>query len=608
MIDISFIVPVYNAMPYLEKCVASLAEQDYPPDRIEIIFVDDGSTDASGAFLDQAAKTHANMRVIHTPNSGGPGRPRNIGLDNARGEYVFFCDADDWLDSRAARQMLLHAHDWESDVLIVKCVGENGRPVASEVYAHTEPKVDVYGVACHALGPTRLVRRSLIESNKLQFMESWSLWEDQPFVLSAMLMAQTVSIAVDLDYYHVVGREDGGGASTRASRDNSSYEAVWNYITTMVGIVEKHGDVELARTNLLPRIFTEGIYDAGRILGSMGDREMAQELFGKLKKQLAPYLGDDTTLTLSAYRGMVIKAFTEGDFAAWQELCLDDSNKQLRYDSPYLIYDDTARTVHLRWSSSEGHVFELNAAGRNISFDKGLISVAWENERLLLSGRVVGRDLYEMTSLEIFVQPRKRRYLGVSFPVTLIAMDKTHEPVKAINDSSLNGGLIWYAEVPWNDLRGKNDSFDWDFFIRTTYANGYERCPRLSCVSLPAEELTTFSPRVVGCDAIACYATDKGNLSLALQVRKLCLSVSGWGRGATIKIDATSSRYPKDQELVLVFKRGDKRRTVRCQMGEAARTDFGLLDLKGSLRWQVFAQLDMDGVRLEMEPKVRRGK
>ena len=107
MVKVSVIVPVYNPGSNIDECISSLLGQSLPADEYEVIFVDDGSTDETPARLDELARTHENIRVEHIPNSGWPGRPRNIGIDLARGEYVYFVDNDDWLGSEALER--LHA-------------------------------------------------------------------------------------------------------------------------------------------------------------------------------------------------------------------------------------------------------------------------------------------------------------------------------------------------------------------------------------------------------------------------------------------------------------------------------------------------------------------
>ena len=84
--DVSVVLAVYNTMPYLTECLASLAGQSIGPARMEVVAVDDGSTDGSGAELDRFARRHPGpVTVLHQANSGGPAGPFNRGLDAATG-------------------------------------------------------------------------------------------------------------------------------------------------------------------------------------------------------------------------------------------------------------------------------------------------------------------------------------------------------------------------------------------------------------------------------------------------------------------------------------------------------------------------------------------
>ena len=84
MRKVSVVVPVYNPGRYLDDLLASLARQSMPADEFEVVFVDDGSTDGSQLRLDELEASSANVRVIHIPNSGWPGRPRNVGIEAGR--------------------------------------------------------------------------------------------------------------------------------------------------------------------------------------------------------------------------------------------------------------------------------------------------------------------------------------------------------------------------------------------------------------------------------------------------------------------------------------------------------------------------------------------
>lgn len=91
---ISIIVPVYNTEKYLDRCIQSVLAQTYT--NWELLLIDDGSTDSSGAICDKYAAQDSRIKVFHKAN-GGVSSARNLGLDNAKGEWITFVDADDWI-------------------------------------------------------------------------------------------------------------------------------------------------------------------------------------------------------------------------------------------------------------------------------------------------------------------------------------------------------------------------------------------------------------------------------------------------------------------------------------------------------------------------------
>src|SRR4051794_41937909 len=127
MPKVSVIVPVFEPGPLIEPLIASLLVQTMPAGEREVIFVDDGSTDGTGERLDRLAVEHPGVRALHIPNSGWPGRPRNVGLDAARGEFVFFADHDDWLEPDALERLYAVATEHDADIVIGKVVGHGGR-------------------------------------------------------------------------------------------------------------------------------------------------------------------------------------------------------------------------------------------------------------------------------------------------------------------------------------------------------------------------------------------------------------------------------------------------------------------------------------------------
>ena len=100
---ISVIIPVYNVAAYLPQCLDSVLSQDY--EALEVILIDDGSKDESGAICDAYAARDSRVRVIHQQNAGGAAA-KNAGLRIATGEYLTFVDSDDWLEPDAYASMM----------------------------------------------------------------------------------------------------------------------------------------------------------------------------------------------------------------------------------------------------------------------------------------------------------------------------------------------------------------------------------------------------------------------------------------------------------------------------------------------------------------------
>ena len=114
-IKVSVVVPVYNVEMYLKECVEGLIMQTL--DNIEIILVDDGSTDESGKICDDYAVRYDYVSVIHKINNG-LGSARNVGLATARGKYVYFIDSDDYLEINALKMLYQEAEEKKLDVIL----------------------------------------------------------------------------------------------------------------------------------------------------------------------------------------------------------------------------------------------------------------------------------------------------------------------------------------------------------------------------------------------------------------------------------------------------------------------------------------------------------
>lgn len=132
---ISVIIPVYNAEKWLPKCMDSVLSQTYS--NLEILLINDGSTDSSGSLCDTYAQEHPEIHAYHQPNQG-LSAARNTGLDKALGEYLFFLDSDDFLEP-SALEMLYHSlKKNNADVVIgsYQTVDTTNQPLTKENFSY----------------------------------------------------------------------------------------------------------------------------------------------------------------------------------------------------------------------------------------------------------------------------------------------------------------------------------------------------------------------------------------------------------------------------------------------------------------------------------------
>lgn len=144
---ITFIIPVYNVCRYLKQCLDSVVSQDY--DNLEIIAIDDGSTDDSGSILEHYLSLDHRLHVCHTENRGLSGA-RNMALDQVHGEYIGFLDGDDWIEPNTIDLLVQNALRYHADI-VAACFYKEW--VNGSEASRLPSDLTVYDgkTACHAL-------------------------------------------------------------------------------------------------------------------------------------------------------------------------------------------------------------------------------------------------------------------------------------------------------------------------------------------------------------------------------------------------------------------------------------------------------------------------
>ncbi|MEU9476504.1 glycosyltransferase [Streptomyces sp. NPDC048191] len=268
--DVSVIIGAYEAMPYLVECLASVEAQTIDPARLEVIAVDDGSTDGTGEYLEEfAARAPMHVTVIRQENSGGPSGPRNVGLGKAAGRYVFFLDADDRLGPEALQRMVAIADENGTDVVLGKVEGVNRIPPKS-MWGKTLGRTDVFSSNIKfTLSAQKLFRRELLDRHGMRFDESLFTGEDALFTMEAYLRADGVSVVADYPCYYLVGRDDGKHVTKSGSYTLrfDSARALMKLIDEMVPAGDKR-DLLMVRPfliTLLPQFGPKFLKDSDKV-------------------------------------------------------------------------------------------------------------------------------------------------------------------------------------------------------------------------------------------------------------------------------------------------------------------------------------------------------
>lgn len=202
---VSVIVPVYNVESYIADCLGSLLLQSHR--RLQIIVVNDGSTDGSMRIARELAERDKRIRIINKPN-GGLGAARNVGVNAATGKYITFVDSDDSIPSHAYARMAASLERSGSDIAIGSM--QRIRPDGSRFVprwvrrTHAVEKLNVTVEECpHILRdfytPNKMYRARFWARNQFRFREG-ALFEDQPLITEVLYKARGIDVLTDITY------------------------------------------------------------------------------------------------------------------------------------------------------------------------------------------------------------------------------------------------------------------------------------------------------------------------------------------------------------------------------------------------------------------------
>mgnify|MGYP001440694515 CR=1 FL=1 len=380
---VSVIVPVHNCRPTLERAIRSVFDQTMPAERIEIIAVDDGSTDGSGDLLDRLAADRPGFTVVHRPPSGGPGRPRNEGLDRARGEYVFFLDADDYLDPEALERCCAMADRNGTDVVVPKYVGI-GRKVNPYLFRETVEFTTIHDEVPNLYGSItalKLYRRSMIERHRIRFPEHVLSGEDQFFAVRAYFEAKGVSVLADRDCYYWVDRDDGSSALQRGGAPAADY---FPEIRRLMAFVAERTGPGPTRTRLMRRHFAVEVFSRfDRRYQDLSPEERRDTRDGA-RELVERWATPDIVERLDPYHRLLVHALRHG-----LDDLVDEAARAHAEGEPPLVVDGGRAYAAYPGFRDEalGIPDEVFLTGRPLSARRTLTGVEWRDGRLAVRCR-----------------------------------------------------------------------------------------------------------------------------------------------------------------------------------------------------------------------------
>lgn len=283
MAQVSVVIPVYNVAPYLRQCLNSVVNQTLRD--IEIICIDDGSTDETPAILKKYADQDERVQII-TQKNGGPGAARNTGMAKAAGKYLIFLDSDDWFELNFLERMARRADETSADVVICKSVEFDTRTnrenasdwmlkeqyIPGEVFAPLEIAPYLFQFT-YGWPWDKLYRREYLVQSGLTYPHLRNS-EDLVFVFPSLSLAHRICVERSVFVHHRVNRK----ASVSNSRHIDS-EAVFQALELFQKRLEESNVYALYEQSFLNWVVEFLIWN----VSNMDDRTVQKACFDRLK-------------------------------------------------------------------------------------------------------------------------------------------------------------------------------------------------------------------------------------------------------------------------------------------------------------------------------------
>lgn len=520
-IRISVVVAVYNPGPNIDGLISSLDAQSLSRDEFEVVFVDDGSTDGTPQRLHEVARTRPNVTVTTIPNSGWPGRPRNVGTDLARGKYVFYADHDDEFFPRSLQAMLTMAEANASDVVFGKVVRVGGNTPYWELSKADKGHADLVDDHLMVSRSThKLYRREFLVDHGIRFLEGRVRLEDHHFMGQVLARRPEVAIIASEPCYRWIHRNNGSNSSSQAV----DLDVYFGYFTASVQLLQTDVVADRVREEI-------AVVSAVRMFLAVRPRhwftrdlETRQANALTLRSFLETCVPARLDHRLPLLKERAVAALREGDLDAFEAVQTVQASLRhsvavdgIRWDGERLVVDLDATLT-----DAEGKPVRMVPMSDDIAFpaELGALRNAGAPPRLLSR---VERGAAEVTL--------RHRQSWVEWPVHSVTQANT---ARAIDDGTLAVHVSGTIDPAQGFFGRPLETGIWDVLARVQFLGEQQvrRVPVGAATSLP------HSPHLVGGAEVTAYRTKLGNLSLRISAAgsppSVAVLTAGWDSGRLV--------------------------------------------------------------------------
>lgn len=445
---VSIIIPVYNKMSFLKKSLESVVNQTLGMDKIEVIIVDDLSTDDSKIIINNFVERYPEIIFVEMQkNTGSPATPRNIGTEISTGRYIAYMDADDWLAPKAMELLVTVLEETGDDYVVGKTieVSNKKQSVIANFESYCDRRSlnpsDVPKVFQH-LGPrSKLVRASVIKENHIEF-PNMKYAEDKQFFLDVVLNSKKMSTITDVTYY--LNRMDDNDASL--IKQTSIFEKTATNIEVLKYVLKKNISTELQKPLLVRLVEEDSIirfFMNQRFLQS----EKREEFF-KMYKQVLVLLYD-LSYDISDY-------FESEESKIAHRLLKDESYEKL------VSFIDWTLQINKNSYIKDNNVYEIIDAEIGIAKEIKVPLRAYyeesyiENDNLYMLISVYGEKAQQINSIELQNEEKGNSNISIVISNNKIKINVS-EIEKKVDQSEYTLRIIYdgFKRIAINALKPK---------------------------------------------------------------------------------------------------------------------------------------------------------